>query len=731
VILGLVQDFQKSLGAMPQQSPKREMLASLLQTIRLSQGVLMRDPLQLPSQLHGRLAESSSPWVHDFLRRAAGRGWWLRPYVRCLTPPGGPLRWSLAGHTKAVHSVAMAARASLGVSGSDDGTIRVWNLRTAEPLRVLGPGRHRLGSVAIDPDGRYLVSGFGNGEILLWEPESGAVVRSFHGHTSSVTGMAIAEHTGALITSSRDKTARLWTMENSEADRVLTGHTSGVMSVAITPDGKRAITGGALGDLTLRVWDLDSGAEIQALKGHRLDIVSCAISADGNLAASVAGNEIKVWDLEAGCEVRSLNKDFSSNSSIVLSSDARLAITAGNKKKIRVWDVGSGELRCEFSGHAECINALALGDDDTLLSGASDATLRVWDLRLAETTSDTNGVHTLVVSPDGLRAVSVTHGTEAPKLWDIRQGKAVLSLKSGLGGISCAAITPDSRYAVTGGYRKALAVWSLESKRLVRVLRGHTGAIRFLSFTPDSRFMVSAGHGSKADPDLSLKVWHMETGRLTACLEGLSATTTCMDMSKDGRWLVAGSSDGTVALWDLANHTLVRKWFCAPNVMAVVIAPNNEYVVTGALGRWDLWSVSDGKRVRGAKGLHGKVCMIVVDPGGSWFATASTGYRGISYVDDALRLWKMNTGEPLSLLKGHEGWINSMCLSHDARRIVTASQDRSVRVWDVVRRVEIVSFWLEATAQCCSLTPNGRQIIVGDALGRVCFLALEGGPHHI
>ena len=115
--------------------------------LRLSAHVLADHPGQLPSQLTGRLAGQPDPQLRDLLQRT--RSWpatpWLRPLTASLTPPGGPLQRILAGHDGPVCAVAVSADGRRAVSGGDDGTVRVWDLDTGEPLHTLA-GHARRGA---------------------------------------------------------------------------------------------------------------------------------------------------------------------------------------------------------------------------------------------------------------------------------------------------------------------------------------------------------------------------------------------------------------------------------------------------------------------------------------------------------------------------------------------------------------------------------------------------------
>ena len=130
--------------------------------LRLSAHVLARDARQLPGQLIGRLLGNTSSSIQALLKQAAERKvwpWpWLLPLKPSLTAPGGPPIRILEGHTNSVRAVAVTPDGRSAVSGSEDRTLRVWDLESGQTLRTLEGHTSSVNAVAVAPDGRRAVS---------------------------------------------------------------------------------------------------------------------------------------------------------------------------------------------------------------------------------------------------------------------------------------------------------------------------------------------------------------------------------------------------------------------------------------------------------------------------------------------------------------------------------------------------------------------------------------------
>jgi hypothetical protein len=158
-----------------------------------------------------------------------------QPSVSHPIAPG--LRMLLTGHEDRVECVAVTPDGRYVLSGSDDRTVRVWELATGREVRRFTGHAGWVRSVAVTPDGKYVVSGSGDNTVRLWELATGKEVRRFTGHGSPVESVAVTPDGRYVLSGSRDGTVRLWDLATRQEVRRFTGHLSPAVSVAVTPDG--------------------------------------------------------------------------------------------------------------------------------------------------------------------------------------------------------------------------------------------------------------------------------------------------------------------------------------------------------------------------------------------------------------------------------------------------------------------------------------------------------------
>ena len=278
---------------------------------------------------------------------------------------------SFIGHTRSVYSVALTGDGRL-VTGSYDGTARLWDLETGEELRAFTGHTGGVSSVALTGDGR-LVTGSDDRTARLWDLDTGEEIRAFTGHADWVSSVALTGD-GRLVTGSGDGTARLWDLKTGEELRAFTGHMGPVNSVAATGDG-RLVTGSR--DGTARLWDLETGEELRAFTGHTDWVNSVAVTADGRLVTGSRDGTARLWDLETGEELRAFTGHKDWVNSVAVTADGRL-VTGSYDGTARLWDLETGEELRAF-GHTDGVSSVAATGDGRLVTGSSDET-RLWDI---------------------------------------------------------------------------------------------------------------------------------------------------------------------------------------------------------------------------------------------------------------------------------------------------------------------------------------------------------------
>ena len=286
---------------------------------------------------------------------------------------------TLEGNTWWFHSVAFSPVDATLAAGSDDGTVKLWDVETQQDIGTLEGHTDGVRSVAFSSDGRTLASGSDDGTVKLWDVETQQDIGTLEGHTDGVRSVAFSSDGRTLASGSNDGTVKLWDVGSRELVGTLEAHKNGVISVAFSPDGATLASGSW--DGTIKLWDMGSRELVGTPAGHRKG-VSVAFSPDGAALASGSWDgTIKLWDVETQQDIGTLRGHTGEVLSVAFSPfDATLLASGSSNAEVKLWNAITGANLATF-GNMSTVNSVAFSSDGaTLASGTGEGTSELWDL---------------------------------------------------------------------------------------------------------------------------------------------------------------------------------------------------------------------------------------------------------------------------------------------------------------------------------------------------------------
>jgi WD40 repeat protein len=280
----------------------------------------------------------------------------------------------LRGPAGQLDAIAISPDSTLVASTGTDGVVWVWNTSTGAGHALRGHG-DRVRNVVFSPDGRQLASVAANGTLFVWNTstlEGRQLLR--HGH--ELRPVAWTRDGKQLLIGTRDGSLGFVDPQTGAA-RFVPAHRDGIRTIATSPDGTRIATGTEDGAVLL--WD-SAGTILATLAGHTQLTRTVEFTPDSKRLVSAGGDQlVRVHTLADGGVIE-LRGNTSGIKMATISRDGAWVASAGLDNAVRIWPITGGAPRV-LSGHTASVKAVEFtSNGHRLVSGSEDDRLRVWHL---------------------------------------------------------------------------------------------------------------------------------------------------------------------------------------------------------------------------------------------------------------------------------------------------------------------------------------------------------------
>ncbi len=589
-----------------------------------------------------------------------------------------------------VESTTVSANREWVAAGTGSGNVLVWRFDAPDkPIQLSYAGSVK--DIAILADGSKLfaagVGDDGNHTVDVWSlpPQPGAAPERQLKITDAAAINSLDLSSDGRLLLAADAVGRLLVWDTAGADAppkiARTGTEKSINEATFSPDDKWIVTAGQ--DGTLRVWDSSFTANVDGvvpepapLNLPEKPLRTATFSPDGNFVLAGGDNRrISFYPFDA----EQAKAGFSRREALVdrLSSGPTVAVSTGSNT---------------LGEHDSAITSMSFSDDgNTLFTAGQDHTVRVWDI---------------AAGPDSAKLAKVLRG----------HGGWVQS---------CFALPGDNNQVLSAGYDGRVQIWNWKDYQFPHVLRAQDEQALGLSrltqgaISPDGRWIATASENGL------VTVWDMQqplNPKQKILIEGHDWQATSAAYFDQGRRLLTAGGDNTALVWDTrrGNELLrIGGWRNAEKGSGwrgvADVSQSGRYIATGADGDTlaRVWNANTGKMVAeiagadaAANGAEAPEATAIAFSTDDQLLCIGDQFGGCLIVNT-------NDGSIFSQFRGHESKINAARFLPETHRLLTASTDAKVILWDLstAKPTAISTFQHGDRVVAMALSADGQELL--------------------
>jgi G protein beta subunit-like protein len=252
--------------------------------------------------------------------------------------------------------------------------IRLFDVNSSTSHAVLSfdGHTHNVTSVGFPKDSRWMFTGSEDGTIKIWDLRAAGCQRDYE-NKAPVNTVTLTSNQGELISGDENGVIHVWDLTSNSCIKKMTPQDSiPIRSITTASDGSIGVAANNAGNCF--VWSLSGPAPSTAdqsnefiftntFQAHDGYVLKCVLSPDVRLLATTSSDKlVKIWNVSDFSLEKTLQAHQRWVWDCVFSVDSAYLVTASSDSTARLWDVAKGETIRSYTGHTKALTCVALSD---------------------------------------------------------------------------------------------------------------------------------------------------------------------------------------------------------------------------------------------------------------------------------------------------------------------------------------------------------------------------------
>ncbi len=558
----------------------------------------------------------------------------------------------------------------------------------------------------------------------------GACMLTLEGHADGVTSVAFLHNFTQIASASYDKTIKIWDVNSGECLQTFEGHSKFASSVAISHDSTWLVSGGW--DSTVKIWDVNNGTCLHTLEEHTKEVVCVTLSHDSTLIASASRDHTaKIWLARTGECLHTLHHDGKDDkvTSVAFSHDSTQLASGTEGGIIKLWKTSKGSCLRTLKSYSCVVTCVAFSHDSTMLavglrnSGAIEILNVANSMCLMTLEGHSEWVNSVAFSHESTWLASASHDLTI-KTWDLSSGTCLQTFAGHSQWISSVALPkePNVPIIISGSTDSTIKIWNVNQNAKQQIdskIDRHTQEVRTITFSPDSTRLVSGSD------DTTFKIWDTSNMTCLLTIDGWAEDSFASTFSHDSSQLATAVITYGIKSWDVNSGACIQTFEGRRReIQSMAFSHDSSLLASvSASDEVKIWDTSNG------------TCLQTFIISNDW--DPSTSYdldSNVTFSHDSARLavglgeserlpqprtvakiWDIGRREWVQMFEGHSGNVTSVAFSHDSSWLASTSEDKTVKVWDVVSGacLQTIEVEKDASKVAFNSTSTALDIIYG------------------